>query len=53
MTRLKGKINERVSEEQFGFRKGKGTTNAIFTLKIILERSIEMQKECFYVFCGV
>ncbi|XP_037779125.1 uncharacterized protein LOC119575546 [Penaeus monodon] len=30
INRLRGKINERFSKEQYGFRKGKGTTNAIF-----------------------
>ena len=33
MNRLRGKINERVLEEQNRFRKGKGTTNAIFAFK--------------------
>ena len=32
MNRLGGKINGRVSEEQFGFRKGKGAANAIFAI---------------------
>jgi len=47
MNRLRGKINERVSEEQYGFRKGKGTTNAIFALIMIIERTVEVQKNVF------
>ena len=50
MKSLRGKINERVMEERYGFRKGKVTTNAIFTLKMIVERSVEMQKTVFLCF---
>ena len=50
MNRLRGKINERVLEEPYGFRKGKGTTNAIFALRMITERSAEMQKTVFLCF---
>ena len=42
MNRLRGKINKRVLEEQYGFRKGKSTTNAIIALRMIIERSVEM-----------
>ena len=37
MNRIRGKINESVLEEQYGFRKGKGTTNAIFALRMIID----------------
>ena len=50
MAKLRGKINERVSEEQFGFRKGKGATNALSALRIIIEGSIEMQSNVFMCF---
>ena len=50
MNRLRGKFNERVLEEQYGFRKGKGTNNAIFALRMIIERSIEMQTTVFLCF---
>ena len=50
MNRLRGKINERILEEQYGFMKVKGATNAIFTLRMIIERSVEMQKTVFLCF---
>ena len=50
MNRVRGKINERALEEQYGFRKGKGTTNAIFALRLIIERSVEMQKTVLLCF---
>ena len=50
MNRLRGKINENVLEEKYGFRKGKGTNNAIFALRMIIERSAEMQKTAFLCF---
>ena len=53
MNRLRRKINERVLEEHYGFRKGKGATNAIFALRMIIERSVEMQKTVFLCFIGI
>ena len=50
MSRLKGKMNERVLEEQHGFRKGTGTNSAIFALRMIIERSVEMQKTVYLCF---
>ena len=44
---MNGKIEERLDEKQYGFRKGKGTRNAIFVLRMILERSLEMQKDIY------
>ena len=37
---LKRKVEETVDDVQFGFRKGMGTTNATFMLRMILERAI-------------
>ena len=45
--RMNGKIEERLDEKQYGFRKGKGTRNAIFILRMILERALEMQKDIY------
>lgn len=42
-SRIRNKIDKNVSQEQYRFRKGKGTTNAIFSLRIIIERAVEMQ----------
>ena len=50
MNRLRGKINERILEEQYGFMKVKGTTNAIFPLRMIIEQSVEMQRTVFLCF---
>ena len=47
MNRLRVMINERVLEEQYGFRKRKGTSNAVFALSMIMEWSVEMQKTVF------
>ena len=48
--RLKAKVEEFVDEEQYGFRKGKGTREAIQVLRTIIERSIEKQKDLFMCF---
>ena len=48
--RLKSKVAECVDEEQYGFRKGKGTRNAIFVLRTMMERLIEKQKDLFMCF---
>ena len=50
MNRLRRKINERILEEQYGFMKVKGTTNAIFPLRMIIEQSVEMQQTVFLCF---
>ena len=35
------KIGPEIGREKYVFVKGKGTVNAVFTLKIIMERSIQ------------
>ncbi|KAJ4428824.1 hypothetical protein ANN_25817 [Periplaneta americana] len=44
------KIEEQLEEEQFGFRKGKGTRDAIGLLRTIGERYLEKNKEVRVVF---
>ena len=44
--RLKGAVEEHVDKAQFGFRNWKGTGNAIFVLRAIIDRAIEKQKIC-------
>ena len=39
-----------ISEKLYGFRKSKGTANAIFLLGMISERAIEMQRNVFLCF---
>ena len=53
MNRMRGKINEGVSVEQFIFRKGKCTITAIFALRMIIERSNETQNNCYMCFVGI
>ena len=50
LSRIRNKIRPEISEEQYGFVKGKGTANAIFTLRMITERAIEMQRDVFLCF---
>jgi hypothetical protein len=48
--RIERKIEDVLGEDQFGFRKGKVTRGAIGKLRIILERTLEMDVElcvCF------
>ena len=50
LRRIKDKINTEVSEEQAGFRKNSGTREAIFNLKILVERHLEVQKDVYACF---
>ena len=50
LNRLKRKIKPEIGEEQYGFMEGKGTRNAIFNMRMITERAIEVQKEVFMCF---
>ena len=47
LSRSKSAIMDRVSDEQFGYRPGKGTRNGILCLRILLEKSIEKQKDLY------
>ena len=42
MMRVRNKINPEIAEEQCGFVEGKGTTNAIFILRTLIERALEI-----------
>ena len=37
---------------QFGFMPGKGTTDAIFIMRQVLEKHQEKKKKRYYAFCG-
>ena len=50
LNRIKGKLKFEVAEEQYGFTEGKGTRNAIFIMRMITERAIEVQKDVFMCF---
>ena len=47
MKRMRNKILPEISETQFGYMADKGTRNAIFALKTLMERSIEVQKALY------
>ena len=47
---LKSKETKLVEEEQYGFSRGRGTRNAIFVLRPIMESCIEKQKDVFMCF---
>ena len=44
MERIKNKIEDEISDNQNGFRKGKGTREGIFNMRTIGERYLEKQK---------
>ena len=50
MRRTRKKIKMEISEEQYGFMEGKGTNNAIYILRTLIERSIEKQKDIYLCF---
>jgi len=43
-------VEERLENDQFGFRKGKGTREAIIALRQLLERRIDVNKATFIAF---
>ena len=47
---VRNKIRPEIAEEQCGFVEGKGTSNAIFMLRTIIERTLEIQKEVYLCF---
>lgn len=50
MMRARRKTKPEIAEEQCGFVEGKGTTNAIYILRTLIERSLEVQKEVYLCF---
>ncbi|XKL66381.1 hypothetical protein PGB90_009801 [Kerria lacca] len=48
--RIQGRIEERVGEDQFGFRRGRGTREAIFVLEASIRK--EAEKRTGHV-CGI
>lgn len=48
--RLKGKIEEQIDEDQFGFRKNRGTREAIIALRQILERRLDVNLTTYVTF---
>ena len=50
MARIRNKTKPEIAEEQCGFVEGKGTSNAIYILRTILERALEHQKDIYLCF---
>ena len=51
MMRVRNKIRPEIAEEQCGFVEGKRTSNAIFMLRTIIERTLVIQKEIYLYLC--
>jgi len=50
--RIERKIEDVLREDQFGFRRGKGTRDAIGMLRIISERTLEIDVELCICVCA-
>ena len=50
MTRLRSKLRPEISKAQCGFIPDSGTRNAIFMLRMLSERSIEMKRDLYVCF---
>ncbi|GFO10081.1 endonuclease-reverse transcriptase [Plakobranchus ocellatus] len=50
MMRVRNKIRPKIGDTQCGFVEGKGTTNAVYMLRMIIERALEMQKDIYLCF---
>ena len=46
--RIERKIEAVFGEDQFGFRRGKGTRDPIGMMRIIAERNLETMKNCVF-----
>ena len=45
MMRMQNKIRLEIAKEQYGFKSDKGTGNAIFILRMLIERTIEIKQD--------
>jgi hypothetical protein len=50
LERNKTKINKEISEEQFGFRPQNGTREAIFCMRLMIEKYLEVKKNVYVCF---
>ena len=50
MNRIRGRTLSEISEVQYGFMPDRGTRNAIFVLRRLVERIIEKQKDVYVCF---
>ena len=50
MNRTRNKTRPEIAQEQCCFAEGKGTTNAIYILRTVIERSLEVQQDLYLCF---
>ena len=50
LNRLKTQAEKVIAEEQAGFRAGRSTTEQIFNLRILCEKYLQHQQDCYHVF---
>ncbi|GFR60591.1 endonuclease-reverse transcriptase [Elysia marginata] len=50
MIRIRSKTRPEVAESKFGFVRNKGTPNAIFTLSMLIERDVGVQRDVHLCF---
>ena len=50
INRIRGRTLPQIAPEQYGFMPDKGTGNDIFVLRMLVERSIEKQKDLYVCF---
>src|SRR5215469_3350916 len=50
ITSMRNKIRLQISEEQYGFVKGKGTRNATFVLRNLAEKTLEVNQDLYLCF---
>ena len=50
LKRIRTKLKTQISDQQFGFVPGKGTSNALFALRVLTENVLEVQKDIFVCF---
>src|SRR5215469_4053122 len=50
LTRIINKIRPQISEEQYGFVKGNGTRNAIYVLRNLAEKILEVNQDLYLCF---
>ena len=51
--RIRGKTESEVSDEQAGFRKGRGTRDQVTKLRIIMQKAAEHQQPLYIVLHGL
>ena len=50
LRRLEMKVEGLLSDDQFGFRKGRGTRDAILALRLVIEKRIKKDKDTYFPF---